>query len=64
MSTFLENGQILAIYGNKIQNFSSGGHPLDEIEFKGHSTKFKGDQLYLYPDTSVYYVVYWQNFRV
>ena len=40
MSTFHNGGQILVSYGNKFQNFTSGGIPLDEIEFEGHSTKF------------------------
>jgi hypothetical protein len=51
-------------YGNRFQNFNSGGVPLDEIEFEGHPTKFLGDKLYPYSETSIFFAVYWQQFRV
>jgi len=35
MSTFLENGQILADFGGRFIKFDQNGVPLDEIIFDG-----------------------------
>ena len=52
---------ILGYFSNKFMRFESTGEPLDQIEFYGHSEKFKGEMNYTFAD-KVQYIVYYHKF--
>ena len=60
-STFLDNETIFAQADSQFIRFDSSGTLIDTVNFEGHSTEFKGEDVYTGADT-IHYIAYWHEY--